>query len=309
MSFSGVFSDYIIPDKIHMLNVCFPIGQLEEKRGGTGGNIAYNLALLGELCTLLASVGRDFGPYKKQLEQIGLNLDGVRAIDDELTAGAYITTDRHSSQITSFHAAAMNYSCAYNFSGLDPKNDLAIIAPGNPEDMLKHARLYAEKQVRYIFDPGQQITALSAGDLTAGIRGAMLLISNDYELDLIQQLTQLTVKGLLELTPAVITTQGAKGSRITRRGGAVSLIPVLPADKVENPTGAGDAYRAGLIKGLLAGLALEQSATLGAACAAFCVEKYGTQEHYYNRELLEQKYKAAGSGKLPLSFTPLIAQP
>jgi adenosine kinase len=309
MNFSGIFSDYIIPDKIHMLNVCFPIGHLEEKRGGTGGNIAYNLALLGERCTLLASVGKDFGLYKNQLEQIGINLDGIRTIHDELTAGAYITTDKQASQIIGFHAAAMNYSCEYNFAGLDPKNDLAIIAPTNTDDMVKHAKLYAEKKLRYIFDPGQQITALSGDALVTGIRDAMILISNDYELELIKQLTKLTLEQLLDLTPVIITTLGKDGSKIIRRGNKVSLIPPMPIDRLENPTGAGDSYRAGLIKGILTGLTLEQSATIGSACAAFCVEKYGTQEHYYDQGLLEQKYQSVTGEKLPLRFTTLIPRP
>jgi adenosine kinase len=309
MNFSGIFSDYIIPDKIHMLNVCFPIEHLEEKRGGTGGNIAYNLALLGEKCTILTTVGKDFGSYKKQLEQLGINLDGIREVQDEFTAGAYITTDKQANQIVAFHAAAMNYGCEYKFTGLDPKKDLAIIAPTNKEDMVRHARLYTEKKLRYIFDPGQQTTALTGEDLLAGIRGAMLLISNDYELELIKQLTKLTLEQLLDLTPIIITTLGEKGSKITRRNGQVSLIPPMPITRLENPTGAGDSYRAGLIKGILSGLTLEQSATVGSACSAFCVEKYGTQEHYYDQELLEQKYKTVTGEKLPLRFTPLIQQP
>ncbi|MDL2307069.1 carbohydrate kinase family protein [Desulfovibrio sp. OttesenSCG-928-C06] len=308
MNFPGTFGDYIIPDKIHMLNVCFPIGNLEEKRGGTGGNIAYNLAMLGEKSRILTSVGKDFGSYKFYLEKIGVNLDGLNIAGNEFTAGAYITTDKHANQITGFHAAAMTIPCAYKFPALSAAEDIGIIAPTNTTDMTSHAAYYRENGIRFIFDPGQQITSLSGEELICGITGAMLLISNDYELELICKLTGLDLEGILKLTPVVITTLGEKGSRIVRRGGGESMVPAMPINSLENPTGAGDSYRAGLIKGILNSLSLEESAAIGAACAAFCVEKYGTQEHYYDAASLGAKYKAGTGKELPISFTPLVQQ-
>lgn len=306
MTFPGVFSDYILPDKIHMLNVAFPIKGIEEKRGGTAGNIAYNLALLGEKPVILASAGRDFGSYKEFLARLGLSLAGVRQLPDELTAGAYITTDQRSNQITGFHLAAMGTPCGYAFPCLDPERDIAIIAPTNVLDMEGHARLYHEKGTRYIFDPGQQIADLGAERLISGIRGAMMLVSNDYELELILRLTDLSLDKLLELSPVVITTMGGQGSRLTRRGGGEAHI--APAGSIKeplDPTGAGDAYRAGLLKALLYGLGLEDAMRLGSACASFCVEKHGTQEHFFDGKALRIRLKEAYGLDLPLDMEPL----
>lgn len=306
MTFPGSFSDYILPDKIHMLNVSFAVDHMDEKRGGTGGNIAYNLALLGEASHILASVGRDFGSYRGYLEDAGLPLDGINILPAEFTAGAYITADKNSNQITGFHAAAMSRPCGYAFPRLDPKKDIGIIAPSCPADMEAHARLYARQGVRFIFDPGQQITALTPEQLKIGITGAYALVSNDYELEMICKLTGLTLEQILELTPVVITTLGGKGSRISRRGGANSEVGIVPVGDLKDPTGAGDSYRAGLIKGILHGLSLEDSAALGAACASFCVEKYGTQEHYYDEAALGKRLQDAFGLKLPFRVTPLI---
>jgi adenosine kinase len=307
MSFPGNFSDYILPDKIHRLNVCFPIGHIEEKRGGTAGNIAYTLALLGEKGLILASAGRDFGSYKDFLTRIGLSLEGVLQSPDELTAGAYITTDQKANQITGFHTAAMGLPCGYAFPRLDPARDLAIIAPSNPADMEAHAKIYREKGVRYIFDPGQQLTSLSPEQIRTGLEGALLLVSNDYELELICRIAALDLEGIMELAPAVITTLGEGGSRLSVRGGATALIPPARINLLADPTGAGDAYRAGLLKGLLLGLAPEDCARLGSVCASFCVEKQGTQEHYFDQAALGRRFLESYGLPLPLSFSPLFA--
>jgi adenosine kinase len=210
MNFSGSFSDFIIPEKIHRLNVTFPIGHIEEKRGGTGGNIAYNLALLGEPSRLLACVGRDFASYRRFLERIGVDLSGVRVVTEELTAGAYITTDRHANQITGFHGAAMSLPCEYAFPPLDPALDIAILSPTNPDDLARHAQVYRQNGVRFIFDPGQQLTTFSRAGLRSCLDGAMLLVTNDYELALLMQISGLDLDGVLELTPAVITPSAKK---------------------------------------------------------------------------------------------------
>lgn len=306
MTFPGSFSDYILPDKIHMLNVSFAVDHMDEKRGGTGGNIAYNLALLGEKSHILASAGRDFGSYREYLEDAGLPVDGINILPGQFTAGAYITADKNSNQITGFHAAAMTCSCGYSFECLDPEKDVAIIAPTCPDDMEGHARLYAEKGVRFIFDPGQQIPRLTPDQLVAGITGAYALVSNDYELEMICKLTGLSLEGILERTPVVITTLGSKGSRISRRDGSNSEIGVARINDLKDPTGAGDSYRAGIIKGILYGMSLEDSAALGAVCASFCVEKYGTQEHYYDDDSVNQRLQEAFGIKLPMRITPLI---
>ncbi len=307
MTFPGTFSEYIFPDKIHMLNVCFPIGHMDEMRGGTAGNIVYNLALLGEKGTALTSVGRDFGSYKAFMQDAGLPLEGVNQLDNEFTSGAYITTDKKANQITGFHMAAMGVPCGYDFPCLNMADDIAIIAPANTDDMENHARFYTEKKLRYIFDPGQQITILRPDQLKTGMAGAMALVSNDYELGMICNLTGLDLAGILKLTPVVITTLGENGSRIQYRDGSCSEIGAAPINELKDPTGAGDSYRAGLIKGIISGLSLEDSARLASVCASFCVECYGTQQHYYDQDSVNARLREAYGQQLPFSFTPLIA--
>jgi adenosine kinase len=278
MDFPGRFVDHILPEKIHILNVCFMVNGLTERFGGTAGNIAYNLALLEESPYILATAGRDFGPYREWLEQLGLPLAGIREIPQEFTAGAYITTDLSDNQITGFNPGAMKYVSEYRFDGLDPVAALAIVAPGSLEDMLAYTRFYKDRGVRYIFDPGQSIPAWGGGELREMAEGSQALIVNDYELEMFRQKTGLDVPGLLALTPHLITTRGEQGSLLQMNGGSEE-VPAVPARQVLDPTGAGDAYRAGLLKGLSLGLAWGDAARMGAVLASFCVEQQGTQEH------------------------------
>jgi adenosine kinase len=279
MDFPGRFVDHILPEKIHILNVCFMVNGLTERFGGTAGNIAYNLALLGESPSILATAGdRDFGPYRERLGELGLPLTGIKEIPQEFTAGAYITTDLSDNQITGFNPGAMKYASEYRFDGLDPAVALAIVAPGNLEDMLAYTRFYKDTGVLYIFDPGQSIPAWGGEELKEMADGALALIVNDYELEMFRQKTGLEAAGLLKLTPQLITTRGEQGSLVqTDRG--VDEIPAVPASQVLDPTGAGDAYRAGLLKGLALGLGWPEAARMGAVLASFCVEQQGTQEH------------------------------
>jgi adenosine kinase len=278
MDFPGRFVDHILPEKIHILNVCFMVNGLTERFGGTAGNIAYNLTLLGEHPVILATAGRDFGPYRERLAQLGLPLTGIKEIPQEFTAGAYITTDLSDNQITGFNPGAMKYTSDYRFDGLAPAAALAIVAPGNLEDMLIYTRFYKDWGVRYIFDPGQSIPAWGGGELREMAAGALALIVNDYELEMFRQKTGLNVPGILDLTANLITTRGEQGSLVrTDRG--LDEIPAVPAREVLDPTGAGDAYRAGLLKGLGLGLGWLEAARLGAVLASFSVEQPGTQEH------------------------------
>jgi adenosine kinase len=278
MDFPGRFVDHILPEKIHILNVCFMVNGLTERFGGTAGNIAYNLALLGEQPVILATAGRDFGPYRERLAQLDLPLTGIKEIPQEFTAGAYITTDLSDNQITGFNPGAMKYTSDYRFDGLVPAAALAIVAPGNLEDMLIYTRFYKDRGVRYIFDPGQSIPAWGGGELREMAAGALSVIVNDYELEMFRQKTGLDEAGILDLTPHLITTRGEQGSLVrTDRG--LDEIPAVPAGQVLDPTGAGDAYRAGLLKALAQGLAWPEAVRQGAVIASFCVEHQGTQEH------------------------------
>jgi adenosine kinase len=289
MDFPGRFQDHILPEKIHILNVCFMVNGLTERFGGTAGNIAYNLALLGEKPVILATCGRDFSPYQEWLTTLGLPLEGIKEIPQEFTAGAYITTDKSDNQITGFNPGAMKYPSEYHFDGVDPAAALAIVAPGNLEDMLVYTRKYKSLKVRYIFDPGQSIPALGGNDLREMATGALALIVNDYELEMFRQKTGLTEAGIVQLTDALITTRGEAGSIILTAGGEAH-IPATPARQVQDPTGAGDAYRAGLLKGLALGLDWPPAARLGAVLASFAVEQQGTQEHRVGLPDFRQRY-------------------
>jgi adenosine kinase len=278
MDFPGRFADHILPEKIHILNVCFMVNGLTERFGGTAGNIAYNLALLGEKPVILATGGRDFGLYEEWLTDLALPLDGIRRIGDEFTAGAYITTDLADNQITGFNPGAMKHESGYRFDGVNPESSLAIIAPGNLEDMLVYSRHYKKMGLPYIFDPGQSIPAWGPVELREMATGALAIIMNDYEQEMFRQKTGLVERDLKGLAQALIITKGEEGSELILPDGREVIPPARPLQVVD-PTGAGDAYRAGLIKGLTLSLPWATAALMGSTLASFAVEQAGTQEH------------------------------
>jgi len=290
MDFPGSFSDYILPDKIHVLNVCFNVNSLKEKFGGTAGNIAYSLALLGEQPIIVATIGKDYNSYFEWLKKHNISLDGIEIIEDEFTAGAYITTDKSDNQITGFNPGAMKKPTRFDLGNADPKNSIVLIAPGNLQDMIGYAETCRQRGVRYICDPGQSLTLWTGEQLRDWIRGSMMLITNDYELEVIMKMTGLKKAAILSLTGMIITTLGEHGSLITANGKDLK-VPVAKASEVLDPTGAGDAYRAGLLKGLASDRDLETSAKMGAVAATYAVEKYGTQEHHYTYEDYAERYR------------------
>ena len=301
MDFPGRFADHILPEKIHILNVCFMVNGLTERLGGTAGNIAYNLALLGEKPIILATCGRDFRPYEDRLTELGLPLEGIKEIPQEFTAGAYITTDQADNQITGFNPGAMKYPSQFRVDGVAQSEALAIVAPGNLEDMLIYTRQYKTLRVPYIFDPGQSIPALRVEELREMATGALALIVNDYELEMFRQKTGLDETQVLKLTGMVITTRGEQGSVLLTTGGREE-IPATPARQVLDPTGAGDAYRGGLLKGLALGLSWSLAARMGAVLASFAVEQQGTQEHLVEVGEFWERYRE-NFGPLPKEVT------
>ena len=295
MDFPGKFSDHIMPDKIHILNVCFTVNGMVEKFGGTAGNIAYSLGLLGEKPLVLATIGRDYQAYFEWLGKNSLPTSGIKIIEEEFTAGAYITTDLSDNQITGFNPGAMKRQSEYRFGNESAGESIGLIAPGNLGDMIRYAEEYRERGIPFICDPGQSLTAWSGADLRNWLRGSLVLISNDYELDLIIKMTGLDKKGLLGQTRTVITTLGEKGSLIST-GDGDQKIGVAEASGVADPTGAGDAYRAGLLKGLIKGVNIRKAAQMGAVAASYAIEKYGTQEHRFTfKEFLERYRKNFGT--------------
>ena len=289
MDFPGHFSDHILPDKIHVLNVCFQVDGMKEKFGGTAGNIAYALTLMGEKPSIAASIGHDHQKYLTWLKENGISTENIRIIEEEFTAGAYITTDLADNQITGFNAGAMKHSSYLDFERLRPRETLLIVSPGNLEDMITYPRLCKTGGIDYIFDPGQSLPMLDAKDLTQAIDGCRILISNDYELDLIMSRTGLTKEFLLRRAGTLIVTLGEHGSRVCTLDGDVAICAATPR-KVEDPTGAGDSYRGGLISGLVRGKDIEQCARMGSVCASFAVESYGTQEYTFSPEEFSERF-------------------
>ncbi len=291
MDFPGKLSDHILPDKIHILNVSFTVNGMVEKFGGTAGNIAYSLSLLNERPVLIATIGKDYESYFDWLKKNNISEEGIKIIREEFTAGAYIITDKADNQITGFNPGAMKYPSGYKFNNADSGNSISLIAPGNLQDMVEYAKICKEKGIDYICDPGQSLTQWEGKTLREWLDGSMLLISNDYELELIMKMTGMDKKGLLGLTRTVITTLGEKGSIISNSESDVS-IPTVKVHDVVDPTGAGDAYRAGLLKGIVTGRDIETAAKMGAVAAAYAIEKYGTQDHRYTYEEFAERYKS-----------------
>ncbi|MBA3060327.1 MAG: carbohydrate kinase family protein, partial [Nitrospirae bacterium] len=281
MDFPGRFSDHILPDKIHILNVCFTVNGMIEKFGGTAGNVAYSLSLFNEKPVILATIGKDYVNYFDWLKKSGISVEGIKIIENEFTAGAYITTDRADNQITGFNPGAMKYPSGYKFNSASPRDSIALIAPGNLQDMAEYAKECKKKGIRYICDPGQSLTAWEKESLKEWIEGSTMLVSNDYELEMVMKMTGMNKKELLRLTKTIITTLGEKGSLIST-GESDIQIPQAKVSDVVDPTGAGDAFRAGLLKGIAMGKDLETGAKMGAVAAVYAIEKYGTQEHYFS---------------------------
>jgi adenosine kinase len=288
MVFPGHFADHILPEKIHVLNVCFQVNGMKERFGGTAGNIAYALTLMGEKPTISATIGSDYQRYFEWLARNGISTAGIRIIEDEFTAGAYITTDKADNQITGFNPGAMKYPAAMDFEGLNPADTIVIVAPGNLEDMFGYPCACKAGGIDYIFDPGQSLPMWDAGELIQTIDGCRILISNDYELDLIMSKTGLTRRDLSNRAGTIITTLGEWGSRVLTPDREIRISAVTPK-KVVDPTGAGDAYRGGLISGLVRGEDIEQCARMGSVCASFAVECHGTQDYTFSREEFNER--------------------
>jgi len=277
MVFGDRFANHILPDKIHMLNVSFLVPQLRREFGGCAGNIAYNLRLLGDTGYPMATVGSDFAPYREWLGKCGVPSDHVKVIDSELTAQAFITTDIDDNQITAFHPGAMQHSHLNQVSSAAGIT-LGIVAPDGRDGMLAHAAQFAASGIPFIFDPGQGLPMFGGEDLKGFIAQARWVTLNDYEWQLVQQRTGWGVAELTERVEALIITRGAAGSSIYTRGAELA-IPAAPAARVVDPTGCGDAYRAGLIHGLLRGLDWRVTGQIASLMGALKIESRGTQNH------------------------------
>jgi adenosine kinase len=291
MVFGDRFARHILPDKIHMLNVSFLVPQLRREFGGCAGNIAYNLGLLGDVAYPMATVGRDFGPYREWMARSGVPADHVRVIEAELTAQAFITTDLDDNQITAFHPGAMQHA---HENRVTDASDIAIgiVAPDGREGMIQHAAQFAAARIPFIFDPGQGLPMFSGEELARFVGQATWVTVNDYEWQLLQQKTGWGVGELTQRVAALIVTRGAAGSIIHTREGEIA-IPCAKAGVVVDPTGCGDAYRAGLIHGLLHGLDWPSTGHIASLMGAIKIESRGTQNHRFTRAEFDARLAAA----------------
>lgn len=301
MNFPGNIQDHVLMDKLRKLSISFMVDGMIERRGGCAGNIAYTLAQLGEKPVILSCGGRDFDSYAAHLQEVGLPLEGIRRDEELFTALCFITTDLSGNQITGFYPGAMAKPCNYEFTDLGEK-DLAIVSPGNMEDMQHLPDLYREKKVRFIFDPGQQLPVFTRDMLSAAIEGAFIYVCNDYEIGMTSKLLGLgREEDLLEKVEWMITTLGEQGCRVRGRDGTDELIAPVPCDNVVDPTGAGDSHRSGLLFGLQHGLSVVESAKFGSVSASYCIACQGTQEHRFTKEDFVQRYQSV-FGDMPISF-------
>lgn len=292
MNFPGYFEDHILPDKIHMLNVSFLVESLDRQRGGVAGNIAYSLGLLRQECRVVGAAGIDFDEYASELEELGIDTSGIWTVPDQVTASAFITTDRADNQITGFFPGAMARAGEQSILDWIDGVAIAVVSPTAPEAMELHVRELRETGTPYLYDPGQQIIALSPSALREGVEGARILASNDYELAMIEEKTGLSRDEIISMVPTVIDTLGDLGSTI-HDGGEVHDIPSVAAWSVVDPTGAGDGYRAGLLAGYCKGLPWEVSGRIAATAATYVVEQKGTQGHDYSVEEFIERFSEA----------------
>ncbi|MFH1030350.1 MAG: carbohydrate kinase family protein [bacterium] len=288
MDFPDLFKNHILPDKAHILNVSFVVNKVKENFGGTAGNIAYNLALLNERPSILSPVGEDFKKYREWLNKKNVDLSYIREVHGELTSMATMITDKADNQISGFYPGSLDIeycNVVKDIKGIK----MAIISPEFAGRMNRYVEIYREKNIPYIFDPGQQITVLTKADINNALSGARVLIGNDYEIQLILNKIGRTQAELEKMVEILVITKGEKGSEIYS-GGEKILIPAVKPLKVTDPTGAGDAFRAGFIKGFIENWSLEKTGKFASVVSSYAVEKYGTQNHEFTWGELEERY-------------------
>ena len=292
MVFPGRFKDHILPDKIHMLNVAFLAPKLTRYFGGCAGNIAYNLKLLGGEGYACGAVGHDFGPYSRWLAENGLSQRFVQVLEDEYTAQAYITTDLDDNQITAFHPGAMDRSQSIPIP-TDAGISIGILAPDGRDGMITHAEQFVTAGIPFIFDPGQAMPLFSQQDFDRFIDQASWITVNDYEGQLLQERTGLNAGRIAERVEAYVVTRGGEGSLVYLPGGRLVEIPSVAAERVVDPTGCGDAYRAGLLFGLMRGMDWETTGRIASLMGAIKIAQVGTQHHRFTPEEFGRRFHEA----------------
>ncbi len=293
MVFPDSFKNHILPDKIHILNVAFLVPELRREFGGCAGNVAYNLGLLGGSGKIMATVGDDFGSYKKWLEDCGITMEHIRHIENSYTAQAYITTDQDDNQITAFHPGAMNYSQQNKVSdatAIDTGITIGMVSPDGRDGMIEHAQQFSDANIPFIFDPGQGLPMFGKKELDQFIGQATWIAVNDYEGEMLQDKTGMSLHAMQEHVKAIIVTRGSEGSRIFHNG-TITEIPVVEIDTIKDPTGCGDAYRAGLLYGLMNNMDWQTTGRIASLMGAIKIGHAGTQNHRFSKDEFYARYK------------------
>nr|VFK58476.1 MAG: adenosine kinase [Candidatus Kentron sp. TUN] len=291
MVFQDRFKNHILPDKIHILNVAFQVSEMRREFGGCAGNIAYGLTLLGGSALPMATIGNDFTAYADWMDANGVTRGYLKTIDNTYTAQAFILTDADGNQITMFHPGAMAFSHK-NSVGAVQEATLGIVSPDGYEGMKQHARDFAEQDIPFLFDPGQGMAMFGKEDLNTFLDQASWAAVNGYEWEMLQARTGFSVKQVLERVQALIVTRGSEGSAIHTRQGCIEM-PVLPVHRVVDPTGCGDAYRAGVLYGLLNGMNWETTGRIATLMGAINVEHIGTQNYHFTPGDFKERFKTA----------------
>jgi adenosine kinase len=299
LTFKGRFADHILTEKKHVINLSFLVDSVVKRRGGVAANYAYTLNLLGYPVAILATAGADGTDYKAWLEERGIDCSGLRILPDEQTATGYTTTDLDDAQITGYYGGAMLKAASIGLDDTAAKPEAVIIGPNAPDAMFRLVRECRERGIRWVWDPAHQLPHMTRKDLEEGCRGAWIVIGNDYEMELIQQRTHRDVAGLLYMANMVVTTFGRDGSTISTREGEF-FTPATPARTEVDPVGAGDAYRAGLLFGLLCGRTIIEAGRIASVAATYVIEQKGTIEHSYSLKDFEQRYKTSYDESLHL---------
>jgi adenosine kinase len=290
MSFPGKFTEHFLPEHMSRVSLSFLVDTMDKRRGGCAPNIAYTLALLGERPRLMGTAGQDFDEYRRWLEAAGVDTSLVRVIDGKFTASFFCSTDADSNQIASFYTGAMANAGELSFRTIEG-GGTAIISPNDPEAMLQYAEECRAIGLQYIWDPGQQCARMSGDQLRDGLVGAAIVICNDYEFELIRQKTGLDERHILAHTRALVVTRGENGCSIYEASGRTD-VPAVPPVRIVDPTGVGDAFRGGLLKGLARGASLETCARLGSVAATYALEHLGGQSHAYTWPEFRGRYEA-----------------
>jgi adenosine kinase len=289
MSFPGKFTEHLLPEHFQRVSLSFLVDSMDKRRGGCAPNIAYTLALLGERPYLMGSAGQDFGEYRDWLEAAGIDTSLVHEVPDKFTASFFCSTDRDNNQIASFYTGAMAHAAELSFRTVDEPG-LVIISPNDPAAMIQYAEECRALRIPFIFDPGQQCARMSGIELRDGLTGARLVVCNDYEFELIRQKTELSEADVLATASALVVTRGADGCSIYERSDRTDVEAVTP-HRIIDPTGVGDAFRGGLMKGMAVGLPLQVCAQLGSVAATYALEHLGAQSHAYTTAEFRSRYE------------------